>query len=257
MSMRYFIPVAVLFAVGILASTSYGEIDPDNIAGLWLFDEGEGDEARDSSGSGYHGILEDSPAWVDGRFGKALEFNGSEYVEIQDSALNFAFAGIEPFSITAWVKHQGGGYVVSKFNRMVIGAYTVSIGSGGTINFHREVDPWGLAGTKALPSGQFGHAAVTYDGAEMKIYVDAELDVAQDRGAQGNDTVTPVLIGARFRENDIDPEGLFRGVIDEVAIFNVALTEDQLAEVMRGLSLSKAVSASGKLASKWGDIKKQ
>jgi len=66
-----------LVAIGLLfAATGKAEIDPDSIAGLWLFDEGAGDEAADISGNEYHGDLQDGPYWVDGVFGKALEFNG-------------------------------------------------------------------------------------------------------------------------------------------------------------------------------------
>ena len=241
----------------ILAFTTPGraEIDPDTIAGLWLFDEGEGDTALDSSGSGYDGILEGDPSWVDGRFGTALEFTGSDYVELQESAMNLPFGGVEPFTITAWVKNQGGGTIVGKFNGGVVGAYILSVGGGGGITFHREVAPWGLAGSQSLPTGQFGHVAATYDGSEMRIYVDGELDTKEERPGQNTDMATPVLIGARFTSGN--PSEFFRGVLDEVALFNVALEERQIEEVMSSLSPEGAVSASGKLASKWGSIKSQ
>ena len=245
-----------LTVIALLFTTSgEAEIDPDSIAGLWLFDEGKGNETEDSSGNGYHGELEGDSEWVDGQFGKALEFKGADYVELRDSAPGLPFGGTDPFTITAWVKNQGGGTVVGKFNGGVIGAYIFQVGGGGTVTFHREVAPWGLSGTKALPFGDFGHAAVTYDGKTMKIYVDGELDVEQDRPAQNTDTATPVLIGARYTGGT--PSNFFRGALDEVALFNVALTEEQIAEVMKGLSLEKAVSASGKLASMWGEIKAQ
>ena len=89
----------------------------------------------------------------------------------------------------------------------------------------------------------------------MKIYVNGELDVKQASGAQATDTVTPVLIGARFANGT--PSVFFDGLLDEVALFNVALTDDQIKSVMEGLFLIGAVSASGKLASTWGSIKAQ
>lgn len=236
-----------------LLFTAAGEaaIDPDTIAGLWLFDEGAGDETEDSSGNGYDGKLEGSPSWVDGRFEKALEFNGSNYVELLNSAPGLPFGGTSPFSITVWVKNMGGGVIIGKFNGGVIGAYVLSV--SGTVNFHREVAPWGLAGTTPLPNGEFAHVAATYDGATMKIYVDAELDVEQDRLAQNTDLVTPVLIGARYTSGA--PSSFFSGVLDEVALFNVALTEEQIEEAMAGLSPNLAVSAFGKMACTWGEIK--
>jgi hypothetical protein len=206
--------------------------------GFWLFDEASGNIARDNSGHGYDADLKENPAWIEGKFRHGLEFQGESYLEIRNSSQNLPFGGSAPFSITAWVKNQGGGTVIGKFNGGIVGAYILAINGDGTITFHREVDPWTFSGTKALPDNEFGHVAVTYDGAEMKIYVNGEFDSRQDRGPQNTDTLTPVLIGARFTNNE--PSEFFNGVLDEVAIFNVALTEQQIRDVMYGLSFPKA-----------------
>ncbi|HIC18064.1 TPA: hypothetical protein EYO77_08125, partial [Candidatus Poribacteria bacterium] len=42
-------------------------------AGVWLFDEGKGQKAEDIAGNDNHGELVKNPAWVKGKFGKALE----------------------------------------------------------------------------------------------------------------------------------------------------------------------------------------
>jgi len=239
-----------------IVASGWAEIDPKTIVGLWLFDEGAGKEALDSSGNKHDAILKDgAPNWVSGKYGKAFEFTGVEYFEVQNSAVELSFGGTKPFSITAWVKSQGGGYVVTKFNRHIIGEYILSIGGGGTVTFHREVAPWGLSGTKPVTPGEFSHVAITYDGEKMRIYVDGELDVEQKRDAQNTDTVTPVLIGGRFKDGKPDPDSRFRGVLDEVAIFNVALSKEQIKEVTAGLAPTKAVSVHGKLTTTWGRIK--
>ena len=224
------------------ASQSHGQIDPGSVVAYWLFDEASGDMTRDDSGHGYDADLKENPAWVEGRLGHALEFQGGSYLEIRNSSQNLPFGGSDPFSITAWVKNQGGGTVIGKFNGGVIGAYILAITGDGTVTFHREVDPWTFTGTLALPNDDFGHVAVTYDGAEMKIYVNGEFDSSQDRGPQNTDTVTPVLIGARFTSNE--PSNFFSGVLDELALFDVALPEQQIRDVMYGLSFPKASNPS-------------
>lgn len=237
----------------IFVGQSYAEIEPKSIVGLWLFDKGKGGIAEDSSGNDYDGELNKSPLWIDGKFNTALEFNGSNYVEIRDSSVGLPFGGIEPFSITAWVKNRTGGIVMGKFNGGIIGAYILLISGSGTVTFHREVAPWGLSGVKALPRDEWGHVAATYDGAKMKIYVDGQLDAEQDRGAQNTDTSTPVLIGARFTQGA--PSEFFNGVLDEVALFNVALTKDDIKLVMKGLSPDHAVFQASKLTATWGRMK--
>ena len=230
----------MIFVITGLLCTSHsnGQVDPKSVVGFWRFDEASGTIARDNSGHGYDADLKENPAWVEGKFRHALEFQGGSYLEIRNSSQNLPFGGGDPFSITAWVKNQGGGTVIGKFNGGIIGAYILVINEDGTVTFHREVAPWTFAGNKALPDNDFGHVAVTYDGAEMKIYVNGEFDSSQDRGPQNTDTVTPVLIGARFTNNA--PSNFLSGVLDEVAIFNVALTEQQIRDVMYGLTFPKA-----------------
>ncbi|MHC4583937.1 MAG: LamG domain-containing protein [Planctomycetota bacterium] len=236
---KQFTACIIFIITGLLcASHSNGQVDAKSVVAYWLFDEASGNVARDNSGNGYDVDLRENPVWVDGKYGNALEFQGENYLEIRDSAQNLPFGGSDPFTIAAWVKNQGGGTVIGKFNGGIIGAYILTISGGGTVSFHREVDPWSFSGSIALPDDDFGHVAVTYDGAEMKIYVNGEFDSSQERGPQNTDTVTPVLIGALFRNNE--PSDFFNGVLDEVALFNVALTEQQIREIMLGLSFPKA-----------------
>ena len=67
-----------LFAISILASPSYAEIDPETIVAFWSFDEGAGETAKDSSENKLDGELVGGPIWVDGKVAKALEFDGSD-----------------------------------------------------------------------------------------------------------------------------------------------------------------------------------
>ena len=51
------IGVVVLFVTGILTVSSSAKFDPEVVLGLWLFDEGSGKTAADSSGNKNHGNL--------------------------------------------------------------------------------------------------------------------------------------------------------------------------------------------------------
>ena len=66
----------------LIALPSFADIDPENIMGMWLFDEGKGGVATDSSKQGNDGEIHGAK-WVDGKFGKALEFDGANnWVEV-------------------------------------------------------------------------------------------------------------------------------------------------------------------------------
>ncbi|MBM3217024.1 LamG domain-containing protein, partial [Candidatus Poribacteria bacterium] len=225
-------------------------IDPDSIAGLWLFDD---KSAKDESGNKHDGKLQKNPIWADGRFGGALDFKGGAYVELLDSAASLPFGAAEPFSITAWVNVRAGGTVIGKFNGGVIGAYILTVSGSGNVTFHREVAPWGLSAVGVLEAGKFNHVAATYDGKEMKVYMHGKEIGTQPRGAQNTDLATPVFIGARMTGGA--PSEFFDGLIDEVALFNIALSPAQIQDVIKGLSKTKAVQPSGKLPDVWARLR--
>ena len=80
--MKFNALTVVLFSLGLMAislvavNSSNAEIDQKSVMGIWLFDDGGGNIAMDSSGNNNHGTIVNAPIWVDGRFGGALGFDG-------------------------------------------------------------------------------------------------------------------------------------------------------------------------------------
>jgi hypothetical protein len=69
------------------------------VVGQWLFDDGGGDVAKDTSGNKNHGKINNAK-WADGKFGKALEFSGAaSNVEITHAPV----LSVEQFSLMGWV----------------------------------------------------------------------------------------------------------------------------------------------------------
>ena len=59
----------------LFVGNSFAKVKPETIVGIWLFDENVGNIAKDTSPNGKNnGILQEKPKWVQGKFGKALEF---------------------------------------------------------------------------------------------------------------------------------------------------------------------------------------
>ncbi len=192
----------------------------------WKFDENE----RDSSGSEHHGTPSEAIQYAEGKLGNAVVFNGSsQYITTRDSERWLSFGGAQPFSIEAWINPKSGGNggtVVGKFNGSVQNEYLLQVLPDGKIRFHREVSPFGFNSEQAIPFDEFTHVVVTYDGTDMKIYINGKLDSSQSRGAQSTATATPVLIGARWHNGS--PEDFFDGIIDNVKLYNRALTPEEV-----------------------------
>lgn len=89
------------------AYQSYADIDPGTVVGLWLFSEGEGEVAEDTSGNGNDGNFAGGGAtWVDAKNGKGLEFDGAGWLECgKGESLDFKES--TNFSIHSIVKADG------------------------------------------------------------------------------------------------------------------------------------------------------
>ena len=79
--------------------------------GYWAFDEGSGTTVKDSSGKGNNGTLVGGPLWVDGKFGKALQFDGvDDYVQVPHNASLIPTTG--KATVSVWInakRHTGPG----------------------------------------------------------------------------------------------------------------------------------------------------
>ena len=213
--------------------------------GIWLFDNGPGDVAEDSSENGNDGTLKNDPTWVDGKFGKALDFDGV------DDVVNIEFPNIAltSWTVAAWIyprnlnvaHYQGLVQAWPSQGEFQIQTNTSSVGVhpvyGGSLN-----------------NDEWAHVAGRVVENQVYIYINGNL-VTQ--GAVSTVTFSNVGIGAIY---DAQHGYEFDGIIDDVAIFNVALTEDDITDIMnQGLSGAlgiAAVSPTGKLTTTWADIKK-
>jgi hypothetical protein len=250
---------SLVFISLILIGQSFAVMDEDSVAGVWLLDEGGGGTVGDSSGNGNDGSIISEPEWTDGKFGKALEFDGEDdmvdtpYVSDDQS---------EAFTIMAWIKPS-----IAISTQIVVagrsnGGTQLNIASGGVAMTGFKMDNGQFAhvlGKAAFPAEEWTHIAGTYDGSDIRVYVNGvEEGSLKPTNAPGMNSYT-FQIGA-FDES-LHGGGYIGqfapAAIDEVAVFNVALSESEIRTIMvQGFYLSLfAVSPSGRLAATWGSIR--
>jgi peroxiredoxin len=196
-----------------------------NLIGWWKFDETEGNTAVDSSGKGNDGTLVGNPVWrpKGGKIGGALEFGGKgDYVKIANEP---AFDITNQITISAWVNITS---VLQEWTGIVTKGDTAWRMSTDFANnvFHFGVSPSDyLNGRTEVGAGQWHHVACVYDGKRMKIYVDGALDVLRRRTGPIATNDFPVCIG-----ENIELTGrCWHGLIDDVRIYNCALSENGIA----------------------------
>lgn len=227
-----------------------------NTIGMWLFDEGEGNQVMDSSGNGRTGVAVDGDLeWVDGKFGKALKFNhdGTRVHIEHDEAFN-----VETFTLECWVKLQSAnGDWQTVLAKRIEGAdctFVIEINKADdTPRVALASDGVWKAGlsnaTTVVTDDAWYHLAATYDGSELNFYVNGELEAVQQADLKPEINEAPFSIGA-----DSSAAKPVIGLIDEVHVLSVALSQNEIREDMKGLKPA-AVDPAGKLTTTWGSIK--
>jgi len=207
---------------------------------------------KDLSGKGNHGVEgQGKPKWEDGKFAKALLIEQGGFVEIDhDSSLNLEGA----HTISFWLKWDGVGSSWSPFiaKRQADGAnYQSWVGSDRIFDYYN-----GIAVVSAATPISLGEEWVflttTHDGKNtVSFYINGSFDSSKTAEI-GKSNNFPLLVGQ-------DGVGNFgAGAIDEVAIFNRALTEVEIKKLVEeGVKAFAALASSGKLTITWGSIKNQ
>ena len=252
--------VSIIFAALILANASDAEFNPEDVIAIWLLDDGNGAAATDASGNEHVGQLVGDPQWVAGKFGGALEFDGDDRVDCGDID---GVDGFKSLTALAWCRWDGGdggltspARVVSKQDPNKGDKGPFSLGSGWNahkLTFWINFGDWaGVHSGTHIDDGEWHHVAGSYDGNSLRVYVDGIEEAENNIGKiTGGSTPEHVAIGS-----DGFGREFWKGVIDEVALFNTALSEDDIAGIMNnGLSPLSAVSEIGKLATTWGRLK--
>ena len=240
-----------------LTGISDAKIDPDTVVGIWLFDEGKGDIAKDSSENGNDGTFVGDPQWVDGKFGGALEFDGaSSYVDCgNDESLDIETGG--SVTICAWVYSNIGS---TGAWQGILAKRDANYGYGiNLITNAFQVYTSGGSGVQGfaynLPVKEWAFVCGIMSAQPTELYVNGESFGVKGPGGGVISTTNTLRIAASLEAAEI-----FNGIIDDVSIFNVTLTVDEINDIMNdGLARATgitAVSPSGKLATTWSEIKK-
>ena len=198
---------------------------PSGLVAAYGFNDGSGAQTRDSSGQGNTGTIAGATWTTNGKFGSALSFDGtSSWVTIADAnSLDLTTgmtieAWVSPSSGTAWravvLKETSGG--------LAYALYSANNGSRPAGFVHTTADV-GVTGTAAVPLNSWTHLALTYDGATLRMYVNGILVKSGSASGAGVTSSGPVRIGGDSVWGEY-----FRGLIDEVRIYNRALTGGEI-----------------------------
>lgn len=231
-------------------------LDADGLVGAWLMDDGKGEVVTDSSDNGLDGkFAKGTPKWVDGKFGGGLEFGGADMVTVADNAA----LDLKSFTLSAWVnipKVSGPWQIIaSKENRNPTGRNYGIFGHLDTGKIHYSfttANGWkSFDANTVVTDGKWHHIVATYAKPDFILYVDGKVDAQTNPNTDPDDHDNFFYIGGC----DIGNYWM-SGTIDEVLLYDRALSEDEINDLMdKGITDSLDVKPGGKLVTTWSQIK--
>ncbi|MBU0715968.1 MAG: carbohydrate binding domain-containing protein, partial [Verrucomicrobia bacterium] len=204
----------------------------DEDVGYWKLDEGTGTTAGDSSWRGNNGTLQGNPQWANGRINGALSLNGSNYVDCgSNSSLK-----VSAITMEAWVYSPTTNFAGYNEIAGAEGAYGLDIWDNKIavhINTVNQGWHWCVPSSVLTWDG-WHHVAFTYDGENtVKYYRDGVLVLTDTTSSseklQWAAWATKLYIGQINTGSR-----LFKGLLDEVKIYNRALRDYEIGNDMQG-----------------------
>jgi hypothetical protein len=226
--------ILVLFQMQLVLAQS-ADIS-SNLIGYWQLDEGRGLLFTDASGNGLSGQV-NSGVWTEGKYGKALQFNGTQYSRIPYASL--MDKADKEFTIACWVKSlsEKQNFYSLIFNRpttnnSVFECFALQVRDGKwsssvTVSPHTdEFKP--LDGTEA-DTDIWHHLAMTYDGHDEILNLDGKQVAIQ---AINKDEINYIqnfdlIVGANIN-NGSNVHDHFIGAVDEMRIYSRALSSNDI-----------------------------
>jgi len=216
--------------------------DPNLIA-WWTFDEASGDVALDWSGHGNHGVLF-GPSWVTpGLLGEgAVNFTGSSRVAIK----NLTYEGTDYREVTVglWLRTTvWNEQYIASFDRDQYWRLSIDLnGAGpGQIGWHVSTSNGivDISSATRIDNGAWHHACGVFDNGQILLYIDGRLDGQGSGGPTfGTGNVRYGLLGANCEATTFNgATGIgspIAGDIDDMRIYDRALTDEEVIEIMRG-----------------------
>ncbi len=196
------------------------------LVGSWHFNEGSGTKTIDSSGNNNTGTFSGSSYWsTSGKYGSSFTnslTNGMSLSNGNDANVT------GDITVEAWI------YPTSFSNNTIVhkdGQYSLTIESSGNITW-ADSSNWSFAnfGSKniGLVTNQWQHIVATKTGGTVKIYLNGVEKVSQAFGGALTSTANVMSIGCYSNATACYSSSYFMGKIDEVKVYNRALSSDEV-----------------------------
>ena len=216
----------------VVISFGIGDVDLCNaLAADWRLDEGSGCTLGDETAA--NGAVlgpncpTNAPTWVAGRTGSnsALAYDGND-----DEVRIASPSGLSPLSsvtLAAWIRHDPAGNWRSIIDRRDSGNDGYDIYVRPNSRLFMRANNATLTGNAIVADGQWHHVVGVYDGSEIQLYVDGQLDAAGAANAGTLDVTAPLFLGRHWQNT----QNAFAGTLDEATVHGRALSAVEVLDL--------------------------
>ncbi|MHC4175072.1 MAG: LamG-like jellyroll fold domain-containing protein, partial [Planctomycetota bacterium] len=232
-----------IFVVLLLASTSYTQFTPNLIS---HFEFGGIDDYQDSVAS-TTGTAEGNAhiIWDDARKSYVLNPDGDgSYVDTSVAWRDIVDTAI---TLAAWIKTDS----LTDLDTVVSLGYAWRLYADSSLNMAFEcgnTQPSSrVIGSQNVNDGIWHHLVGTYDGSQSRLYVDGQLDGSVDASGSIESLGDTYFgcIGALYKRNDGAARNFFNGLIDDVRIYDRALSAEEVSDMVIVPEVSQPTPADG------------
>jgi hypothetical protein len=242
---KYYWRVDEVQANGSAVSSKVWSFQTGGLLAWWKFDETEGSNAADSSGNKYTGALVGDARWqqAGGRISGALQLDGNSHVDVPAFDLTTDTA-----TFVAWIK----GWKVGDWAGIVFGrkmpenvvACGMHFGENNTVHYtwnNNNSQTWNWSGGPQIPQDEWAMVAVAIEPNKATAYVCTEPNGIQ-QGVNSISHVPQRLSSLKIGWDQMQENRRFKGLIDDVRIYNCALGKADVEALYSGKALPTAVA---------------
>jgi hypothetical protein len=207
-------------------------VTSNSLQGYWKFDNGTGTTLTDSSSNARNGTLSGGPTWKSGYLDQtpnySVDLDGTDdYISIPSIVLG------NDFTLSAWVYPEAtinGARIIDRWagTAPTRGWFMSAPASSSQITCGVSWDGTNSASatsTTSLPLNQWTHVICRRVGTKIQVYINGTLENEATTGTGTNNPSTTVAFGRQ-----VNGGANFNGRIDEVKIWNTAITETQVTQ---------------------------
>ena len=197
------------------------------LLGHWNLDEGTGTTAGDSSVNGYTGTVLGTATWGTGQVLGGLAFDGlTTAIDVGTAPLLDA---PQVLTLAAWINHPaatGWHSIIDKRDATQDG-YDLYVNTASRLFL--RVEDRTLISPTPVADGTWHHVVGVYDGNELVLYVDGQEVARNTIGARTLNTTNALRIGENWSQGN----SFFAGNLDEVRVYDRALTAGEVDQLFR------------------------